>query len=184
MRNWGWSCAAGALCLALLAGCGRGQAEVGYAQDGYAEGRLGDTMHTAFFDYTVHEVYLTQKFERYQAIREGFQLLVAEVSIHNTFGERIPMFDSDFQVQWNSDDPDAFEVPITYYTDIVSEEQFPETYELAADETRTGLLVFEVPVGEKDFSLSYLEIYEGGGEGDVFFVYFTAEAAEREAAPV
>lgn len=184
MRHLGRSCAAGVLCLALLAGCGEKQKGAGYAQDGYAEGSLGDTMHTAFFDYTVNEVYLTQKFESYQPIQEGFQLLVAEVTIQNTFGESIPMFDSDFQVQWNSDDPDAYDVPITYYTDRVSEEQFPEEYELAVDEERTGLLVFEVPVGEKDFSISYLEIYEDGEEGDVFFVFFTAKELNGDVAQV
>ena len=48
------------------------------------------------------------------------------------------------------------------------------------DEERTGLLVFEVPAGETDFSISYLELFDDGtaeGEkGDTFFVYFTAEA--------
>ena len=43
----------------------------------------------------------------------------------------------------------------------------------------TGLLVYEVPNGEKDFSISYLELFddgtEEGEEGDLFYVYFTAE---------
>ncbi len=183
MGNVGLRCAAGALCLALLAGCGEKQ-ETGYAQDGYAEGRLGDTMHTAFFDFAVNRAYLTREFEGYQAIQEGYQLLVAEVTIQNTFWESIPMFDSDFQVQWSSDEPDAYDVPITYYTDAVSGEQLPMEYELAEDETRTGLLVFEVPEGEKDFSISYLEIYEDGSEEDVFFVFFTADELGGDAVQV
>ena len=78
------------------------------------------------------------------------------------------------------DSEDAYDVPITYYTDAVSDQQLPTEYELAVDEERTGLLVFEVPAGETDFSISYLELFddgtEEGEEGDTFFVYFTAEA--------
>ena len=92
------------------------------------------------------------------------------------------MFDTDFQIQWNSDEEDAYDVPVTYYTDPVSDQQLPGEYELAVDEERSGLLVFEVPEGESDFSISYLELFEDESEGDVFFVYFTAEEQEGSAA--
>ena len=103
---------------------------------------------------------------------------MADVTVKNTSTESIPMYDTDFQVQWNVDG--EYDVPITYYTDAVSDQQLPTEYELAVDEERTGLLVFEVPVDQKDFSISYLELFESdtseeGEEGDVFFVYFTAE---------
>ena len=160
-------------CLAvmmLLTGCGD---KTGYAEDGYGEGRMGDTMHTYFFDYTVNSAYLCPEFEGYTPT-----LLVADVTVKNTSTESIPMYDTDFQVQWNVDG--EYDVPITYYTDAVSDQQLPTEYELAVDEERTGLLVFEVPVDQKDFSISYLELFESdtseeGEEGDVFFVYFTAE---------
>ena len=172
---------AGVLCLAMLAGCG-GDDKEGYAQDGYGEGRMGDTMHTCFFDYTVNSAYLCREFEGYTAVQEGYQLLVADVTVKNTFQESIPMFDTDFQIQWNSDEEDAYDVPVTYYTDPVSDQQLPGEYELAVDEERSGLLVFEVPEGESDFSISYLELFEDESEGDVFFVYFTAEEQEGSAA--
>ena len=57
----------------------------------------------------------------------------------------------------------------------MSDEQLPESYELAINEEKTGLLVFEVPEGEKDFSISYLELFDDDSEGDVYFVFFTAE---------
>lgn len=172
------------LCLGMLAGCGEnsGGGTEGYAQDGYAEGRMGDTMHTCFFDYTVNSAYLCSSFEGYTPVQEGYRLLVADVTIKNTFQESIPMFDSDFQVQWGSDDDDAYDVPVTYYGDAVSDQQLPSEYELAVDEERSGLLVFEVPEEEKDFSISYLEFFEDNSEGDVFFVYFTAEEGEGSAA--
>ena len=169
------------LTLALLAGCGGGDGNVGYAEDGYAEGRMGDTMHTYFFDYTVDSAYLCGSYEGYVPAQEGYCLLVAEVTVENTFQESLPMYDTDFQVQWGEAD-DAYDVPITYYADAVSDQQLPMEYELAVDESRTGLLVFEVPEGEKDFSISYLEFFDDGTEGDVFFVYFTAEEQDGSAA--
>lgn len=36
---------------------------VGYPEDGYASGYMGDTMHTAFFDFTVDSAYTTQEFD-------------------------------------------------------------------------------------------------------------------------
>lgn len=51
----------------------------------------------------------------------------------------------------------------------------PGTYSLGINQERTGLLVYEVPAEEKDFSISYLEAFEEGDEGNVFFVYFTPE---------
>ena len=47
------------------------------------------------------------------------------------------------------------------------------------DEERTGELVYEVPAGQVDFSIAYLEMFDDGTEegdtGDAYFVYFTAE---------
>ena len=131
-------------------------------------------MHTEFFDYTISSAYLCDAYEGY-APADGYRLLVADATIKNTFRESIPMFDTDFQAQWSDDSEDAYALPITYYVDQVSDQQLPTEYELAVDEERTGALVFEVPEGEKDFSISYLELFEDGSEGDVFFVYFTAE---------
>ena len=55
MRRLGTILVLGALSLSLLSSCGD---KTGYAKDGFAEGRLGDTMHTYFFDFTVNSAYL------------------------------------------------------------------------------------------------------------------------------
>lgn len=144
------------------------------SEGGYGEGRIGDTMKTYFFDYKVNSAYVCEEFAGYQPA-EGKDLLVADVTVKNTFNESIPMFDSDFQIQWNSDAEEDYDVPISYYGNEVSDEQLPESYELAINEEKTGLLVFEVPEGEKDFSISYLELFDDDSEGDVYFVFFTAE---------
>lgn len=74
-----------------------------------------------------------------------------------------------------ADDDDAFDAPITYYSDAVSDDQLPEEYDLSVNDERTGLLVFEVPEDFKDYSISYLDQFSNDTEGDVFFVYFTAK---------
>lgn len=144
------------------------------SEGGYGEGRIGDTMKTYFFNYRVNSAYVCEEFAGYQPA-EGKELLVADVTVKNTFNESIPMFDSDFQVQWNSEAEEDYDFPISYYGNEVSDEQLPESYELAISEERTGLLVFEVPEGKKDFSISYLELFDDDSEGDVYFVFFTAE---------
>lgn len=143
-------------------------------EGGYFEGRMGDTMKTYFFDYTVNSAYVCDEYEGYQP-EEGKSLLVADVTVKNTFYESIVMFDTDFQVQWNSDAEEDWDVPITYYGNEMSDDQLPDEYELSVNEERSGLLVFEVPEDRKDFSISYLELFDDDSEGDVFFVYFTAD---------
>lgn len=145
--------------------------------DGYAEGRMGDVMHTCFFDYTVNSAYLCDQYEGYTAA-EGYELLVAEVSVKNTFSESITMYDSDFQVQWNDESEEAYDYPITYYldtTEVISDEILPYEYDLKVNRSQTGLLIFEVPEGNTDFSISYLEYFDDDTTGDVFFVFFSAE---------
>ena len=111
-------------------------------------------------------------------------LLVADITVKNTFEQSIEMYDTDFQVQWDDGD-DAYAYPITTdmetYTEVepVGENQLPGTYPMAVDEERSGELVYEVPSGFTDFSIAYLEQFvDDSGEestGETFFVYFTAE---------
>lgn len=143
--------------------------------DGYAEGRIGDVMKTYFFNYSVNSAYTCNEYEGYTP-SEGNKLLVVEVTVKNTDRSTVTMYDTDFQVQWGDDDNDeAYDAPITYYGNTVSDEQLPEEYDLSVNEERTGLLVFEVPEASKDYSISYLEQFSNETEGDVFFVFFTAK---------
>lgn len=154
------------------------ESRVGYPdEDGNAEGRLGDTMHTYFFDYTVNSAYVCDEYEGY-APQDGNELLVADITVKNTFSESIEMYDSDFQIQWNDDADDAYDVPITYYFEDgqpLNDQMLPGTYDLSINQTVNGILVFEVPAGNKDFSISYLEMFDDDSSGDVFFVYFSAD---------
>ena len=150
------------------------------AEDGFAEGRIGDLVHSYFMDFTVNSAYTTADYHGHTA-PEGMKVLVVNMTIKNTFNESLPMYDDDFQGQWTaSSETDEFAWPITEAEDgsdldVVSDEQLPAEYELAVNESRTGALVFDVPADEKDFSISHLELFDDNSEGDTFFVFFTAE---------
>lgn len=172
-----WFCAV--LALALTA-CGD---RTGYPKDGQALGEIGDTMHTAFFDFTVNSAQLADSFDGYTPA-EGYELLVADITIKNNSGIAQPMGLWDFQVQWNSLDgenpDDAFDYAVhegegddlSAYTGV-SEQQLPTIYELQDDEERQGILLYQVPEGRESFSISFQEYFDDDTTGDVFFVEFT-----------
>ena len=141
---------------------------------GYIEGRLGETLQTAFCDFTVNSAFLCNSWEGYVPSEPGYILLAAEVTVENTMTETITMFDSDFQLQWN--EGNGYDVPVTCYgVEPVSDTQFPGEYKLGISEQRTGVLLYEIPAGYQDFAIVFLEIFEDDTEGDSYFVYFTAE---------
>ena len=166
-----------ALAAVMITGCSAAKGNVIYAdQDGYGEGRIGDTMRSCFFDFTINDAYLCNVFGSYIPT-EGYDLLVADMTIKNTFNSSLPMFDSDFMITWG-DGEDNYDIPATYY--IGSEELFggdtlPSEYTLKINESRKGLLIFEVQKGNNDFAIFYLELFDDDTTGDAFFVYFTAE---------
>lgn len=132
-------------------------------------GEIGDTMSNYFFDFTVQSAALADSYADYVP-QQGNRLLTVEITIENTFGEEIPMWDDDFMVAWGSGDED-YALPL----DAQDDGQLPEEYKLADDESRTGLLVFEVPEDQNEFSLSYMEYFDNETEGDIYFVDFTVE---------
>ena len=160
------------------ASSGTSESRVGYPdENGNAEGRFGDTMHTYFFDYTVNSAYLCDEYEGYEPL-EGNEILVADVTVKNTSKTSIEMYDTDFQIQWNDDADDAYDYPITVYLEdgeVLNDQMLPYMYDLSVNQSVNGLLVFEVPAGNKDFSISYLEMFDDDTTGDVFFVYFSAD---------
>lgn len=159
-----------ALLTVTLAGCGGTDKKTGYPnEDGIAEGSLGDTMHSCFFDFTVNDVYLCKDFDEYST-EDGWMFLAAEVVVKNTFGETLPMFDTDFVVEWT----DSSDYPC-YFEDVVIDGLMPTEYELAKDESLTSTLLFTVPDDQTNFTISYMEVFEDNTTGDTFNVTFTAE---------
>ncbi|MFR6187057.1 MAG: hypothetical protein ACLUJG_17140 [Lawsonibacter sp.] len=61
----------------------------------------------------------------------------------------------------------------------IAEDQLPREYDLEPGKSREGLLVYEVPQEETEFTLAFLELIENGTEegeeGDLFLTRFTVE---------
>lgn len=165
--------------LVLLTACGS-SSQVILPKDGLAKGSMGDTMRTYFFDYTVNSAYTCSKYNTYIPT-PGYDLLAVEVTITNTHTDSLPMFDWDFVVLYSdfTNDEDIYDYPITSYEDVVISEStrqtlLPSEYTLEKEERRTGLLLFEVPAGDTEFTISYIESFEDDSIGDTFDVAVTA----------
>ena len=151
-------------------GCGGSTDAVIRPKNGLAEGELGNTMRTYWFDFTVNSAYLCDSFSGYDAA-DGNKLLVVDITVTNTFGEPLPMFDSDFWVEWNSDDSDAYAYPVENAASL-SSDILPGEYYMAVDEVDKGLLLFEVPDGYTEYAIAYIEVNVDDETGDFFVVYF------------
>jgi hypothetical protein len=145
--------------------------EDGRTTGGYADGRLGDTLVNEFFSYCVNSAELVYEYEGAEPAA-GNIFLVAEITVKNVWGDPIPMFSSDFQVQWGEGDYD-YGTPVDKFADA----QMEDEYEMPRGQTVTADVVYEIPllVGANEYSISYLEIYDDDVEGNVFFIYFDLE---------
>lgn len=148
--------------LMMLAACGSKSTEESKTY------YVGDKISTDFFDYTPKSAEAADSYEGYTPA-EGNKLVVVNMTIKNTQTYSMPMSLYDFQIQWGNGDDD-FDCPLEQFCDG----QLPDEYDIPINATAQGLLIFEVPADQKDFSLSFLEIYEDNSEGDVYFTYFTA----------
>ncbi len=179
MKRLGTVLAIMAAAVVGLSGCRNSQSSGLGLQDN-TDGRLGQTMKTEFFEFTVNSAYVSDSLDGYET-GEGNQMLVADVTVRNTSKVTIPMSDLDFQLQWNDEAEDAYLYAITVDMETgeerptIMDNQLPYEYELAVDEERTGLLIFEAPKDAKDFSISTEDSFDDGTTGEVYFVYFTPE---------
>jgi hypothetical protein len=177
MKKWMKAVFAGLLALSMT-GCGK-KANVVTAKDGIAEGGMGDTMSTAWFTFKINSAKLADDYKGAVQAEAGMKLAVVNVTLTNTFDEDIPMFDSDFQIQWGEGDDD-YDYPVTLEdVSLWTDGMLEDSYILPAKKSVTGDLVFAVPEGIHDFQLAFLEYYdtedEDSEEGDVFFITFQAE---------
>lgn len=150
------------------------QKEVNSA-NGYGQGELGDLVHTSFFDWTVNDAWQTDEYEGIKPSAEH-ALLVVNVTLTDTrTDETVPMYDSDFQVQWGGTGDTDFAVPVTYESSIEGgETMFAAQYTLEPGTPVTNNLVFEVPSGNTDFSMLFQEYFSDESLGDLFCVKFSA----------
>ncbi len=143
--------------------------------NGYGEGKPGDLVHTSFFDWTVNDAWQTDEYEGIKPSADH-SLLVVDMTLTDTrTDESVPMYDSDFQVQWGGKEEMDFAVPVTYESSIEGgETMFAAQYTLEPGTPVTNHLVFEVPSGNTDFSMLFQEYFSDESLGDLFCVKFTA----------
>ena len=157
----------------MLTACGTSPTvnNVVKAEDGQADGVIGTTFRTVFFDYSVDSVAYPTEYEGYTPT-DGMQLLDVVITIKNTFGEDLPMYNSDFQLQWHDlgDGEDDYDFGIDM---ISSSTVMPAEYTLAKGDSCTYHIIYEAPAEAKEFSVSFLEFFADNTEGDVFFTSFS-----------
>ena len=143
--------------------------------NGYGQGETGDLIHTSFFDWTVNDAWQTDEYEGITPAAEH-SLLVVNMTLTDTRTEEsVPMYDSDFQVQWGGSEDTDFAVPVTYESSIEGgETMFAAQYTLEPGAPVTNNLVFEVPSGYTDFSKLFQEYFSDESLGDLFCVKFSA----------
>ncbi len=135
-----------------------------------ASGDIGLVYSTMFFDYAVVSAESPAEYDGYTAA-SGNKLLVVGVMVKNDFGSTLPMYDTDFQIQWGDGDEDY-----AWVVDAFNDDMMPLEWELADGEKVTYDMLFEVPAAQNDFSLVYLEEYTEDGEsktGDFYSADFT-----------
>lgn len=165
-----------------LAACGEGGLNLnpGGGKSDQTEGYIGDTLSTYWFDFTVNDAYSCARYGSYTA-GAGNKLVVATITLKNTFGKSVDMWGDDFAILWDDPDEDSGAAPALPAG--ISDDQFPDEYVLKINETRAGTAIYEVPEDFRDFVIAFQEISEDtenpenleGIEGDTFFVSFTAE---------
>lgn len=143
----------------------------GYDHDSYYhEGAMGDTMENVFFNFRVDDAWFVDNYGGYEP-REGCELVDVLLTVENTFGEELPMFNMDFQIQWGGEGNDDYEFALSELAEE-NPEVMPDEFVLEDGEERQYHLIYEVPTGNMIFSVSYLEVFADDSEGNVYFVYF------------
>ena len=167
------------LALSLTACGAQSETGSGYpGDDGTAQGGLNTVMHTEFFTFTITGAALHSTLDDYVP-GLGQVVLAVDMEVENTFSETIPMFDTDFLLQWGNGEEDQAYCLL----DTVADDQLPERYDLEKGQARSGRLYFAVPQDAEDFTLTYLERFDDGTTGDEFSVTFTADASGLPQAP-
>ncbi len=136
------------------------------------DGYVGDTISTAFFDFTVNEARTADSYGSLTPA-EGNTFCIVNVTVHNTMRQSLPMFDTDFVLFWGPGDSDG-SFPVTHDDPSRrTDKMLEESYYIGINETVTGDLVYELPKTHDPEGILYFEEYfENGEYGDYYTVTF------------
>ena len=125
---------------------------------GLFTGQVGVKYGTEWFEFTINTMTTGSEFAGHTAA-EGFELVIANVTITNTSGATQPFGTFD----WFIDDDLLMDYlfPLSPLTDSM----MPDFFELANKETATYDLVIEIPINLPSPYLIYVELSEYEDEG-------------------
>lgn len=146
-------------------------AELDQAEKGerVTNGKLNQTLSTAFFDFTITSVKTTSTLAGYTTSDSKFKFVVADVTVKNTMDEAIPVGNYDFSIQWKNGVKTEEDISYEEFMDGM----YPDEVTLAPGKSLSGTLVFEVPLDQKEVSVVYREIFDDDFEGDAYYVDLT-----------
>lgn len=162
-------------CLLVLGGCASSSTET---TSGFVTGEIGEKIETMFYQFTLTEPYTISTVNGISA-SEDKEYLIVEMTIQNTESVSIEMADTEFCAAWGDGEND-YTAPTTYYNDaLLDENQFPSSYKLKAGESKTGLLIYEVPADQSIFTIycrdSYIDKDGNSANGAEYDIAFTAD---------
>lgn len=145
---------------------------------GFVNGEIGEEVRTMFYTFTLRDPYMTATINGSTA-PEDEEYLVIEITIQNTDNVSIEMADTEFCVAWGDGEND-YTAPVTYYSDtVLDENQMPESYTLRKDTSLTGLLIYEVPADQTDFTFycrdAYIDKDGNSANGAEYDIKFTPD---------
>lgn len=117
-------------------------------------GMVGDTLSNSFFDWTISEV-RTEKEIYGKTAKEGKKYVVVHVSVTNTTDEEYEIGNYDF-IGYVAPDMDS---GIVDTMDSFDAAMYPDEAMLAAGETKSGTLIFEVDKSVEELIVDYVEFF-------------------------
>lgn len=163
------------MALVLFSSCGAigALAGLGAGTPTTHEGKPGDRMKAYFFDFTVAGARAVDSYAGYIP-SEGMRFIEVQITTTNTFGETLPMYDTDYELRWGTRNA-MQDYAITL--DAMDEQGAPREYMLADKESMTYFYVYEAPVDISSFELFHQEEMENADgdqiTGDSFYIGFT-----------
>lgn len=128
-------------------------------------GNMKETLTNSFFDFTINSAELVSEIDGYAPQQEGYSFVVANITVKNIMEDAIPVGNYDFYILWNGGQD------VSYLS--FNDDMYPDDVELAAGDTLSGDLVFEVPSDATDIMVAYDEIWDDDFVGSTYAVALT-----------
>lgn len=135
------------------------------------QGTVGETMHTAWFDFTVNATRTADEYGGQQP-EDNAVFLVADITVTSTIEQDIPLYAADFMLLWSN----GFDNALAAWTDT----QFPQEYTLAAGETVQYDAVYQVPVDGLTVPIAEEDVMPSDSGGAVAYAIYFQEYFEDD----